>query len=374
MALRAELPGDRLPHEPLERPDRHEALLEAAERLGQFGSWQWIPEESELVWSDNHYRIYGVQPGEVTPSPEYVISRAHPDDRGRVERRVMQLGGSGQFPALDYRIVRDDGVRHLRATLAVAEWRDDEPYRLIGTVQDLTERRHTEREIEAHIAVTEVLTGWESLETGAGQLLSRLAGALDFVTGTFWIPRGDVLVAHEVWHDSLVELEEFETVTHTTQLARGIGRAGRAWETQEPVKAVETADPKRQAAAIRAGLCGGVAIPAVYREEVLAVVELSSGEEAEPSDRLMRTLTGIGHELGQFLGRRRGELDAPLLTPRELQVLQLAAAGLSARASGEQLFVSPATVRTHLEHIYAKLGVSDKASAVANGLRLGAIE
>jgi DNA-binding CsgD family transcriptional regulator len=352
----------------------NEALLEAAERLGQFGSWQWIPTAADLAWSDNHYRLFGLEPGEITPSPEYVFERTHPDDRSRVTRRVTQLGGSGLFPVLDYRILLDGGVRHLRATLAVAEWRDNEPYRLIGTVQDVTDRRNTEREIEAHIAVTEVLTAWDSLETGAGLLLARLAAALDFVVGTFWIPRGDVLVAHEVWHDSLVDVPEFETVTHTTQLARGVGRAGRAWGTQEPAKVVEIADPERGAAAIRAGLCGGVAIPAVYRDEVLAVVELSASEEAQPSERLMRTLAGIGHELGQFLGRRRGELDAPLLTPRELQVLQLAAAGLSARASGEQLFVSPATVRTHLEHIYAKLGVSDKASAVANGLRLGAIE
>ena len=63
-----------------------------------------------------------------------------------------------------------------------------------------------------------------------------------------------------------------------------------------------------------------------------------------------------------------------MLTPRELEVLALAAQGLSARQTAERLIVSPATVRTHFENIYAKLGVSDKASAVASALRQGLID
>ena len=87
----------------------------------------------------------------------------------------------------------------------------------------------------------------------------------------------------------------------------------------------------------------------------------------------MQSLTGIGYELGQFLSRRRGELDVPAITPRETEVLQLAAQGLSARRTAERLVVSPATVRTHFENLYPKLGVRDKASAVAAALRLGLI-
>jgi len=63
-----------------------------------------------------------------------------------------------------------------------------------------------------------------------------------------------------------------------------------------------------------------------------------------------------------------------VLTRREIEVLGLAARGHSARQIAAQLTVSPATVRTHLEHIYRKLEVTDKASAVATGLRLGLIE
>ena len=108
--------------------------------------------------------------------------------------------------------------------------------------------------------------------------------------------------------------------------------------------------------------------------EVLAVVELKSDAEIGSSERLMRSLYGIAHELGHFLSRRGGELAAPLLTPREIEVLQLAAEGLSAPRIAEFLTVSVSTAKTHLENIYVKLEVSDRSSAVATALRLGLID
>lgn len=109
-------------------------------------------------------------------------------------------------------------------------------------------------------------------------------------------------------------------------------------------------------------------------EEVLAVVELYSCEDAEPSARLMRSLVGIGHELGQFLKRHRGELGSARLTPREVEVLQLAARGNSAAQIAERLTISRSTVKTHFEHVYAKLEVPDRVAAVAKAVREGLVE
>jgi ATP/maltotriose-dependent transcriptional regulator MalT len=103
------------------------------------------------------------------------------------------------------------------------------------------------------------------------------------------------------------------------------------------------------------------------------VLSLYSLEKRVPSPSLIRTLTGIGSELGRFLSRRRAQLGPRPLSPRELQVLTLAAEGLSGPQIAEQLFVSPSTVKTHLEHIYDKLGVGDRAAAVATALRSGLV-
>ncbi|GMA22457.1 DNA-binding response regulator [Luteimicrobium album] len=57
--------------------------------------------------------------------------------------------------------------------------------------------------------------------------------------------------------------------------------------------------------------------------------------------------------------------DEPTLSPRELEVLRLVASGATNRSAARQLFISEATVKTHLLHLYEKLGVRDRAAAVA---------
>jgi DNA-binding NarL/FixJ family response regulator len=62
---------------------------------------------------------------------------------------------------------------------------------------------------------------------------------------------------------------------------------------------------------------------------------------------------------------------AESLSARELEILELVAAGTTNREAAARLFISEATVKTHLLHIYAKLGVSDRAAAVAEGFNRG---
>jgi DNA-binding CsgD family transcriptional regulator len=63
----------------------------------------------------------------------------------------------------------------------------------------------------------------------------------------------------------------------------------------------------------------------------------------------------------------------PRLTPREREVLELAAEGFSGPQIAEQLVLSPRTVKRHFDNLYARLGVGDRAAAVARGLRHGLI-
>jgi DNA-binding NarL/FixJ family response regulator len=73
----------------------------------------------------------------------------------------------------------------------------------------------------------------------------------------------------------------------------------------------------------------------------------------------------------RLLGRVRA--GRPTLSPREAEILQLLAAGLANRQISKQLFISEATVKTHLVHIYDKLGVDSRTAAIAAGLSTGLI-
>jgi two-component system, NarL family, nitrate/nitrite response regulator NarL len=72
--------------------------------------------------------------------------------------------------------------------------------------------------------------------------------------------------------------------------------------------------------------------------------------------------------------RLRAPLTRPLMSARERETLMLIAEGLSAPEIGRVLHLSTATVKTHLQHIYEKLGVSERAAAVAEAMRRGLLE
>jgi PAS domain S-box-containing protein len=363
--------------EELDAARRRVALLERAEQLASIGSWSWTPVTDEVLWSDNLTRLMGLDPTDgVVPSMPLLYERIHPDDRERVRREIEAARHSGEMPGIDMRIVRPDGeARCLRAIGGVEEVVDGGPRRLVGSVQDVTEQRRAEREIAAHVAVAEALSGWDTFAAGSERLLRELARALGFSVGTLWVPERDVLVPRVFWSEPSAAVAEFERRTMELRLPSGVGLPGRAWECRQPVERTSLHGPfVRGDAAERDGLRAGVAIPALAGEQVLAVVDLHSNEHADFGERLMRSLTGVGYELGAFLARRRGELQKSPLTDRELQVLQLAARGLSGPAIAERLMVSPTTVKTHFEHIYKKLRVSDRAGAVAHALREGLID
>ena len=119
-------------------------------------------------------------------------------------------------------------------------------------------------------------------------------------------------------------------------------------------------------------------------EAVAAGANAYLSKEAEPEE-IVRAIeaaargeTILGPEVQTGLAeqiRLREESDArPRLSEREHEVLRLIAEGLSAPEIGERIHLSTATVKTHLQHLYEKLGVSERAAAVAEGMRRGLVE
>lgn len=97
-----------------------------------------------------------------------------------------------------------------------------------------------------------------------------------------------------------------------------------------------------------------------------------------PRDELVRAVhaaanghSALAPSVASRLVDRVRAPEASLLSPRELQVLALVADGATNREAGARLHLSEATVKTHLLSIYGKLGVGDRAAAVAEGFRRG---
>lgn len=142
------------------RPEN--GVLERAEELAQTGTWEWDLETDTLRWSSNMWRLLGLEPDSVTPTPEYVIGRVHPDDRERVEGEIDLARREGRLPGPTYRTVWPDGTVHvLRSYPALADERGGRPRRLVGAVQDVTELCESERR------TSETLTLMETLQSAA---------------------------------------------------------------------------------------------------------------------------------------------------------------------------------------------------------------
>lgn len=363
-----------------------EQLLRDAERLARLGSWTMDLDTQEAEWSDELFRIHGVPAQSVRPGIEMLLEHVDPEDREAVAallhsvvddpRSVPESGVE-----VEYRARGANGeLRDVRALGRVERDADGMPTRWIGTAQDVTEQRLTERELRAHYAVSQALRDWESFEEGVMGLLRRLATALEFPYGSLWTwdARRDALTCRAFWSEPAETggPSAFELASREVALAPGEGVPGQAWEQRRPVIVGDLyANPHfgRAEEARALGLCSGLAFPAVGPDGPLAVLSFYSRDRRAPTARLERTLTGIGRDLGRFLARRRAELEPRPLSPRELEVLRLAAEGVSGPAIAERLFVSPSTIKTHFEHIYDKLGVSDRAAAVAHALRSGLI-
>jgi two-component system nitrate/nitrite response regulator NarL len=84
--------------------------------------------------------------------------------------------------------------------------------------------------------------------------------------------------------------------------------------------------------------------------------------------------TDLQTGFAEVLRSRRNVQGDPVLTRRELEILQLTSEGGSIKDIASELFVGVTTVKTHLQHIYEKLGVTDRAAAVAKALRTGLLE
>jgi two-component system, NarL family, nitrate/nitrite response regulator NarL len=117
--------------------------------------------------------------------------------------------------------------------------------------------------------------------------------------------------------------------------------------------------------ALETGAAGFISKEARREQIADAVLACARGENVVPPE----VASGLVSEI-----RLRKQHDAPALTPREQEILHLIAAGNSLPQIAKDLYLGLTTVKTHVQHLYEKLGVSDRAAAVASAMRRGLIE
>jgi len=139
----------------VEKQEIHEALrkseasLAEAQRIARLGNWDWDIEENDFLWSDEIYRIFGLAPQEFGATYEAFLNSVHPEDREFAKVSVDEALYEGKPFNMDHRIALPDGserIVHEQAEVFFDE--TGNAIRMIGTVQDITERKRADEELQ----------------------------------------------------------------------------------------------------------------------------------------------------------------------------------------------------------------------------------
>ncbi len=132
---------------------RIEQALAEAQAIAHLGSWEWDVPSNRLIWSDEMYRIYGLDPNTFEATYEAYLACIHPDDRELGRRVVADAYRERRSFEYQHRVIRPDGaVRLLQARGRVILNEAGDVIRMVGTGQDVTELQQMEQEAAARAA------------------------------------------------------------------------------------------------------------------------------------------------------------------------------------------------------------------------------
>jgi PAS domain S-box-containing protein len=128
-----------------EKLRRSEAYLAEGQRLSHTGSWAWNVHAGDLFWSQEQYRIFGLDPEKVKPSYEMAFELVHPEDRSILRRDFEKAVNEQRDFESDYRITRPDGtIRHIHSLSHPVFNESGALIEYVGTVVDMTECKRAE--------------------------------------------------------------------------------------------------------------------------------------------------------------------------------------------------------------------------------------
>ncbi|HEX5474591.1 MAG TPA: PAS domain S-box protein [Vicinamibacterales bacterium] len=126
------------------RLQRRERQLLESQQLAHIGSWEWDLATDAIHWSDELFRIWGLEPAGTFSYPDY-LARLHPDDRARQAQTIARaLADGGSFETEHRATMPDGSVRWIYGRGEVVAGPDGRPAKVRGISQDITERRRGE--------------------------------------------------------------------------------------------------------------------------------------------------------------------------------------------------------------------------------------
>ena len=129
---------------------RHEKFLSEAEAIGHMGRWRWVTGNEHIEWSDEIYRIFGLNPTQFTPTLDNVNTYMHKRDVGRMMQAFQRAMIARTDYDIDFRVIRPNGEKRYVLCQGRCEMDSDgDVVALYGIMQDVTAVRLHEKDLKA---------------------------------------------------------------------------------------------------------------------------------------------------------------------------------------------------------------------------------
>jgi PAS domain S-box-containing protein len=255
------------------------------------------------AWTD----VLGYTKKELLTQPW--INLVHPDDREATTAEAIKVFQG--YKTMQFRNRCRSKSGSFRWILWTAAAPADRQF-FYATGRDITEIKRDEDLLRAQYFVTRVLAEAPSLHEAAPQILKNICETLEWAVGTVWKldKKEGLLRCVETWHIPTANVSEFSVLTRSHTFDRGIGLPGRVWQEVDALWIEDvTRDPNfpRAPIASKEGLHSAFGFPILLADEVLGVLEFFSPQIRQPDTKLLKLLSAIGSQIGQFLERTEAE-------------------------------------------------------------------
>lgn len=286
------------------------------------------------AWNLGAERLYGYSADEVLGRD---VSLLIPEGR-REELHQMQLRVQRGDHVTHYHTVRlskGGNAVEVLLDLSPIRGREGEIVGISSIAYDVSDLKRAERRVAAQYAVTRLLSSAASLAEAAPGVVSAIAEVADWEIGELWYADFDsgVLRLSGLWHPPGLGAKEFERVTRENGSTGAEGLCGRVWKSGRPLwiedisalagmkravarrlgvqyfveELASLSEAERAAAAHRLGLRSFFAFPIPGSGRTTGVLSFFARKVAEPEPFVLSLLETLGHQIGDFIERKRGE-------------------------------------------------------------------
>jgi PAS domain S-box-containing protein/putative nucleotidyltransferase with HDIG domain len=288
---------------------RSEESLKQAQRIAHMGNWDLDLVHDVLLWSDEIYRIFEIDPAAFGASYEAFLDVVHPEDRERVNAAYTESVKNRTGYDIIHRLLMADGrVKYVNEKCETFYDDDGQPLRSVGTVQDITERRESEIALQLANRALKTLSGCNGILVRATDESRLIEDICHLIVDTGGYPGVWVGYAEEggtrllpvassgIDPDYLVSLELGLTSSEEEK-----GPAARAFLTGKaqivPDIATDADYPEHREAALQRGIVSTIALPLAQNGASFGVLKVYASERESFNDEEVALLNELAEDL-----------------------------------------------------------------------------